>query len=90
VYGGRIAFRLVVAMLVAMVVASLVVDGIFAVAGLVPPRPEVATVVEKPVGWNVTSVLDVVGLVVSGGLLLLARRSGHAAHCAHHHAAHDH
>src|SRR4051794_16707985 len=88
VYGGRVALRLVLAMVGAMVVASLVVGGLFAVAGLVPPRPEVTAVVEHPVGWNATTVLNVVAIAVTAGLLLLARRSTHEAEC-HHHGHHE-
>ena len=89
VYGGRLAFKLVAAMVVAMVVASLVVDAVFSVAGIVPPRPHVAAVVDHPIGWNATSVLDALALAVAGALLLVAARSGSQAHCAHH-GAHDH
>jgi uncharacterized membrane protein YraQ (UPF0718 family) len=90
VYGGRMAFKLVVAMVIAMVVASLAVDGVFALAGIVPPRPHVAEVVGSPIGWNVTSALDVLAIVIAATLLVVAARSGSAAHCAHHDHAHAH
>ena len=90
VYGRRVALRIVAAMVVAMVVAALVVDGLFALAGIVPPRPPVASGVAQPIGWSVTTALNGVALAVTAGLLLLARRSGQAAHCAHHHHEEGH
>jgi uncharacterized protein len=55
-----------------MVVAALVVDAVFALGGLVPShRPSLASVAERPVTWNYTSVLDIVFGVVF--VVLIAR-----------------
>ena len=77
VYGGRVAALLVGVMYGAMVVAALVVDGLFSLFGLVPlHRPSVASVAERPVTWNYTSVLDLVGVAVFVALIGLTLRRG--------------
>ena len=76
-YGGRFALLLVSVMAGAMVVAALVVDALFSLAGLVPEgRPSVASIAERPITWNYTSVLDVVFLAVFAGLVGLTLRRG--------------
>lgn len=77
VYGARTAALLVAVMYGAMVVAALAVDGLFSAAGLVPShRPTVASIAEKPVTWNYTSVLDVLFGVVFVALVGLTLRRG--------------
>ena len=52
-----------------MVVAALAVDGLFSLVGLVPShRPSVASIAERPVTWNYTSVLDIVARSSSSAL----------------------
>jgi YHS domain-containing protein len=59
------------------VIAALVVDGLFSLLGLVPThRPSVESIVERPVTWNYTSVLDVIFGVVFVALIALTLRRG--------------
>ncbi len=76
-YGARFALLLTAAMFATMVVAALVVDGVFSLAGLVPSqRPSIDSVVERPVGWSYTSILDLVFAIVFVALLALTLRRG--------------
>jgi hypothetical protein len=76
-YGARLAALLVGIMFVAMAVAGLVVDGIFSAFGVVPAhRPSIASVAERPVAWNYTSVLDVLFALVFVALFALTFRRG--------------
>ena len=60
-YGARVAAILAAIMFAATAIAALVVDGVFSLFGLVPAhRPSIASVAERPVTWNYTSVLDIV------------------------------
>jgi hypothetical protein len=77
VYGARFAALLVGVMFGSMVLAALVVDGLFSLVGLVPTkRPSVASIAERPVTWNYTSVLDVLFAVVFVALIALTLRRG--------------
>ena len=77
VYGGRATALLVAVMYGVMVLAALAVDGLFSIVGLVPiHRPSVASVAERPVTWNYTSLLDLVAVAVSVALLALPVRRG--------------
>jgi len=77
VYGGRIAVKLVALMLAAMVAAALLVDGIFSLAGLVPDtRPKLEDITERPIGWNYTTVLNIVFLALAAVLVALTLRRG--------------
>jgi uncharacterized membrane protein YraQ (UPF0718 family)/YHS domain-containing protein len=76
-YGARFAALLTGVMFGAMVVAALVVDGIFSLLGLVPSkRPSIASVAERPVTWNYTTVLDILFALVFVALLALTLRRG--------------
>ncbi len=67
-YGARFAAVLTAVMFGAMAVAGVAVDGVFSLAGLVPThRPTIASIAERPVTWNYTSVLD----VVFGGVFIV-------------------
>src|SRR5712691_3090128 len=67
-YGGRFAARIVALMFVTMVAAALAIDGIFSAAGLVPAaRPKHADIFQA-IGLNYKLVLNVLGLLVFGGL----------------------
>jgi uncharacterized membrane protein YraQ (UPF0718 family)/YHS domain-containing protein len=74
-YGGVFAAKLTLLMFVAMGVAGLIVDGVFSMLGLVPShRPSVASIAERPVTWNYTSVLDIVFALVFLALFALTLR----------------
>jgi YHS domain-containing protein len=61
----------------AMVIAALLVDGLFALVGLVPEhRPTIESIVERPVTWNYTSVLDLAFGLVFVALIALTLRRG--------------
>jgi len=77
VYGARFAALLVAVMFVSMVVAALVVDGFFSLVGLVPAkRPSIASIADRPVTWNYTSVLDILFALVFVALIALTLRRG--------------
>jgi uncharacterized membrane protein YraQ (UPF0718 family)/YHS domain-containing protein len=74
-YGARFAALLTGVMFGAMVIAALVVDGLFSLVGLVPAqRPSIESIVERPVTWNYTSVLDIVFGLVFVALVALTLR----------------
>jgi uncharacterized membrane protein YraQ (UPF0718 family)/YHS domain-containing protein len=76
-YGARFALLLTGVMFAAMVLAALVVDGLFSLIGIVPThRPSIESIVERPVTWNYTSVLDVIFGVVFVALIALTLRRG--------------
>ena len=76
-YGARFAALLTGVMFAAMVVAALIVDGLFSLVGIVPThRPSIASIAERPVTWNYTSVLDVIFGVVFVALVALTLRRG--------------
>jgi uncharacterized membrane protein YraQ (UPF0718 family)/YHS domain-containing protein len=77
VYGRRFAALLVAVMFGSLVVASLVVDALFSLAGLVPThRPSVDSITDRPVIWNYTSVLDILFALVFVALIGLTFRRG--------------
>jgi YHS domain-containing protein len=76
-YGARFAALLTGVMFGAMVIAALIVDGLFSLIGIVPThRPSIESIVERPVTWNYTSVLDVIFGVVFVALIVLTLRRG--------------
>jgi uncharacterized protein len=76
-YGARFAAQLTVLMFGAMAAAGLLVDGLFSVLGLVPShRPSIASIAERAVTWNYTSVLDIVFALVFAALIALTMRRG--------------
>src|SRR5207302_3602806 len=76
-YGARMAALLVAVMFAAMAVAALVVDGVFSAAGLVPShRPSLASISERPITWNYTTVLDILFALVFVALIALTLRRG--------------
>ena len=59
------------------IIASLVVDALFSLAGLVPThRPSVDSITDRPVTWNYTSVLDILFALVFVALFGLTFRRG--------------
>jgi uncharacterized membrane protein YraQ (UPF0718 family)/YHS domain-containing protein len=76
-YGWRLASKLVAVMFGAMVLAALAVDGIFSWAGLIPQtRPSIESVTERAIGWNYTTVLNLVFTLVFVALFALTFRRG--------------
>jgi uncharacterized membrane protein YraQ (UPF0718 family)/YHS domain-containing protein len=77
VYGARFAALLVGVMFASMVVAALVVDGLFSLAGIVPARrPSIASIADRRVAWNYTSLLDILFAGVFVALIGLTLRRG--------------
>jgi uncharacterized membrane protein YraQ (UPF0718 family)/YHS domain-containing protein len=76
-YGRRVTVRLVSIMFVSMAAAALAVDGIFSAAGLIPTeRPSIDSIAERAIGWNYTTFLNIVFLVVAAALFSLTLRRG--------------
>jgi len=71
-YGGRLALKLLVTFWAVMSAAGLAVEYLFRGAGIVPTtRP--AAVVPTEFAWNYTTFLNIVFLLLLGGLWWLAR-----------------
>jgi uncharacterized protein len=71
-YGGRLTLRLLGVFWLVMSVAGLLVELIFGAAGIVPAtRP--AVIAPERVGWDYTTILNLVFLVVAAGLYWLHR-----------------
>jgi uncharacterized membrane protein YraQ (UPF0718 family)/YHS domain-containing protein len=76
-YGARAAFVIVALMLAAMIAAALVVDGLFAAAGLIPNhRPSIDSITSRGIEWNYTAVLNVLFFCVAAALVALTLRRG--------------
>jgi uncharacterized protein len=75
-YGGAFAARIVALMFVTMVAASLVIDGIFSAAGLIPSVHPKRSDVFQPVGLDYKLVLNLLGVLVFGALFALTMRRG--------------
>ena len=71
-FGSRAALRVSLILYVSMVAAGLIVDLIFAGAGLIPqgPRPE-NPIEHATIMWNYTSWLNLAALLVGGALFYL-------------------
>jgi uncharacterized membrane protein YraQ (UPF0718 family) len=75
-YGWTLTLRLVLWFWAVMAVAGLTVEGIFSLLGLVPgERPE--EIVATRFQWNYTTFLNLLFLVVAGGLYFLYRAREH-------------
>jgi uncharacterized protein len=76
-YGRALTARLVAIMFAAIVVAALLVDGIFAAAGLIPSeRPSVDAISSRGISWNYTTFLNIIFLGVAVALVGLTLRRG--------------
>jgi uncharacterized membrane protein YraQ (UPF0718 family) len=65
-FGGRAAFYITLVFYLAMVIAGVIVDLIFAAAGLVPEGARPASAIEHATfHWNYTTWLNVVAIIVS-------------------------
>jgi uncharacterized protein len=71
-YGGRLTIRLLGVFWLVMSVAGLLVELIFGAAGLVPATRPVVIAPER-FGWDYTTILNLVFLVVAAGLYWLHR-----------------
>jgi uncharacterized membrane protein YraQ (UPF0718 family)/YHS domain-containing protein len=76
-YGTRYTLRIVALMFVTMVVAALIVDGLFSAVGLIPTglRPSRGDIFGT-ITVNYKLFLNVLGLVIFGGLFWLAQHRG--------------
>jgi uncharacterized membrane protein YraQ (UPF0718 family) len=74
-YGMRMMAFLLATFYVAMAGAALVVEGMFAVLGLIPQQRE-ARVVEASISWNYTTWLNIVFLVVAALLVWRFLKTG--------------
>ena len=75
-YGARITLKLVAVFWATMSIAGLAVQALFNVAGITPTSTSRTHrhVGDVTVGWNATSVLDVVALIVLAGIVVLYRQ----------------
>jgi uncharacterized protein len=71
-FGGRAAFYIVLIFYVSMVVAGVIVDLLFAAAGLIPSGVRMASAFEHVAfSWNYTTWLDLIAIAVILWLLIL-------------------
>jgi uncharacterized membrane protein YraQ (UPF0718 family)/YHS domain-containing protein len=76
-YGRGLTARVVALMFGAMVASALLVDALFSAVGIVPThRPSIESISSRGIGWNYTTVLDIVFFVVAAALLSLTVRRG--------------
>jgi uncharacterized membrane protein YraQ (UPF0718 family)/YHS domain-containing protein len=76
-YGRATTARLVAIMFAAIVLAALVVDGLFSATGLVPSkRPSIESISSRGIGWNYTTVLNIVFFAIAAALVSLTLRRG--------------
>jgi len=74
-YGWRMASVIFVMFYVSMATAALIVEGIFAAAGLIP-REHKATIVESSITWNYTTWLNIVFLGLAAVLVWRFLKTG--------------
>jgi uncharacterized membrane protein YraQ (UPF0718 family) len=96
-YGFKMATFLFVTFYAAMAGAAFVVEGVFAVVGLIPSERN-AQVVEAPIAWNYTTWLNIIFLCVAVALVwrflktggpAMLRMMNAPAHHAHGHRKHS-
>jgi len=75
-YGTRLTLKLLAVFWATMTLAGLAVQGLFNATGIAPDATSRVHrhVGDVTVGWNATSVLDVVALVVLAGIVVLSRQ----------------
>ena len=71
-YGGALTLRMVALFYAVMTVAGLVTEGIFSALGIVPSRRTV-TITTAHFQWNYTTYLNILFIIVAGGVWWLAR-----------------
>jgi uncharacterized membrane protein YraQ (UPF0718 family) len=74
-YGWRMAIFLLATFYAAMSMAALIVEGVFALAGLIPHERQ-ARVIEATITWNYTTWLNIVFLFLAGALVWRSMTSG--------------
>jgi uncharacterized membrane protein YraQ (UPF0718 family) len=74
-YGRRMSLFLLATFYASMVVAGLIVEVLFQALGLVPDERN-AKVVEASVTWNYTTILNILFLALSAGLVVRFLRTG--------------
>jgi uncharacterized membrane protein YraQ (UPF0718 family)/YHS domain-containing protein len=76
-YGAKFTVRITALMFITMIIAALIVDGIFALLGLVPtgPRPTRADIFSS-VQVNYKLALNLIGIAIFAGLFWLTARRG--------------
>jgi uncharacterized membrane protein YraQ (UPF0718 family) len=80
-YGGRAALYITLVLYVSMVVAGVIVDLLFAAAGLIPQGARPASAIEHAnIVWNYTTWLDLAAIAVASWLLYLSLRNHRTAH----------
>jgi uncharacterized protein len=76
-YGGKAAALISGIMFGTIVLSALAVSAIFGLAGLIPSeRPDVDSITERGIGWNYTTVLNIVFFAVALALWGLTLRRG--------------
>jgi len=76
-YGLKVAALIAGIMFAAAAIAALLVGGLFDLAGLIPEqRPEIESITEREIGWNYTTFLNIVFLLVAAGLVWLTLSRG--------------
>jgi uncharacterized membrane protein YraQ (UPF0718 family) len=90
-YGTAFALRITALMFVTIVIAALIVDGVFGVAGLIPPGPRpTRTDIFGTIEVNYKLFLNIFGTVIFVALFWLTRGREPQMHCERHTAtAHD-
>jgi uncharacterized protein len=76
-YGARFALKLSALLLVTMIAAALLVDVVFAAAGLIPnSRPSIGSITDRGISLNYTAVLNFLFTIVGLALIWLTVRRG--------------
>lgn len=74
-FGARAALRITLILYLSMVAAGIIVDLLFAVAGLIPEGPRPASPIENAaITWNYTTWLDLAAIGIAAWLLFLKQR----------------
>ncbi|MBV9704621.1 MAG: permease [Methylobacteriaceae bacterium] len=94
-YGWKMAAFLLASFYIAMATSALIVEALFAVAGVIPHERR-AQIVETSFAWNYTTWLNLIFLVLAAllvwrfvstggiGMLRMMNRPGHSDHMHHH------
>ena len=94
-YGWKMAAFLLASFYIAMATSALIVEALFAVAGVIP-HERYAQIVEASIAWNYTTWLNLIFLVLAAllvwrfvstggiGMLRMMNRPGHSDHMHHH------
>jgi uncharacterized protein len=75
-YGTSFALRITALMFMTMVLAALVVDGVFALAGLIPETRPTRAEIFEPIELDYKLVLNLIALLAFAALMYMSRRRG--------------